>query len=61
MRRLDQLEPQRLEGTEAALRPAWTPDSDSIGFGVKGDLEIVPLGGGTPTIIGLGFGDAPSW
>jgi len=57
VRRLDQLEPQQLEGTDAALMPAWTPDSQSIIFSSKGDLKMVPFGGGSPSTVGLGVGN----
>jgi Tol biopolymer transport system component len=57
IRRLDQLEPQQLEGTEAALMPAWMPDSQSIVFSSKGDLKVVPFGGGATTTVGLGVGN----
>jgi hypothetical protein len=57
VRRLDQLEPQRLDGTDGATNPAWSPDSESIAFGAKGDLKTVPVGGGSTTTIALGIGD----
>ncbi len=57
IRRLDQLESQRLEGTEAAIRPAWTPDSESIVFAAKGNLKVVPVGGGSMTTLALGIVD----
>jgi Tol biopolymer transport system component len=57
VRRLDQLEPQRLEGTEGATKPAWSPDSEFIVFSAKGDLKTIPVGGGSTTTIAIGAGD----
>jgi len=60
VRRLDQLEPLRLDGTEAATKPTWTPDSATIVFVANEDLKSVPAGGGTATTIAIGVGDVSS-
>ncbi len=57
VRRLDQLEPQRLDGTEGATKPAWLPDSESIVFAARGDLMSVPVGGGSTTTVAIGVGE----
>ncbi len=43
---LDQNNPRRLEGTEGAVRPFWSPDSQSIGYMAEGALRRVPVSGG---------------
>jgi len=60
VRRLDDLEPQRLDGTEGATYPAWSPDSESIVFDAKGDLKTVPVGGGSTTTVAIGVGQIAS-
>ena len=49
VRPLNQETPRRLEGTEGAARPFWSPDSEFIGFVAAGNLKRVPVSGG-PTI-----------
>ena len=46
VRPLNQESPRRLEGTEGAIRPFWSPDSEFIGFAAGGSLKRVPLSGG---------------
>ena len=48
VRDLDRETPRRLEGTEGAEDPFWSPDSQSIGFGTKAELKRIPLSGGEP-------------
>ena len=48
VRDLDRETPRRLEGTEGAENPFWSPDSQSIGFGTKAELKRIPLSGGEP-------------
>ena len=48
VRDLDRETPRRLKGTEGAEDPFWSPDSQSIGFGTKGELKRIPLSGGKP-------------
>ena len=40
--------PRKLEGTEEAEDPFWSPDSQSIGFGTETELKRIPLSGGEP-------------
>ena len=49
VRTLNQTAPRRLEGTDGAMRPFWSPDSQSIGFVAGGSLKRVDVSGG-PTI-----------
>jgi len=46
VRRLDSLEPIRLERTQGAGYPFWSPDSQSIGFFAGGQLKTIPREGG---------------
>ena len=46
VRPLDQESPRRLEGTEGARRPFWSPDSEFIGFVAGRILKRVPVSGG---------------
>ena len=51
VRRLDQLQAAPLAGTEGALNPFFSPDSQWIAFFADGKLKKVPaLGGGAVTI-----------
>ena len=43
---LDQQHPRAIEGTEGAIRPFWSPDSNFIGFGTGGELKKVSVRGG---------------
>ena len=56
LRRIDQLDPQRLEGTKGAEQPAWSPDSTSIVFSAGGDLRTLQVPGGSPTTLVVGMG-----
>jgi Tol biopolymer transport system component len=38
-------------GTENARNPFWSPDGNSLGFLVWGELQRVPLAGGNPQIV----------
>ena len=40
--------PRRLEQTEGAIRPFWSPDSLSIGFGTATELKKMSIEGGIP-------------
>jgi eukaryotic-like serine/threonine-protein kinase len=42
---------QRLAGTEGAMLPFWSPDSQSIGFFAGGKLKTIPVGGGAPVTV----------
>ncbi len=48
IRPLDSLRAQSLPGTEGAMMPFWSPDSQSVGFFAQGRLKTVALGGGEP-------------
>ena len=48
VRDLDQETPRKLEGTEEAEDPFWSPDSQSIGFGTETELKRVSLSGAAP-------------
>jgi hypothetical protein len=48
---LDQENPRRLEGTEGATRPFWSPGSDFIGFVAGGVLKRASVSGGPPLTI----------
>ena len=71
VRALDGLIAQPLAGTEGALNPFWSPDSQFIGFiqrsvdvlaTVRGQLKKVPAGGGLPvTIATVNFTASASW
>ena len=43
---LDQREPRAIDGTEGAMYPFWSPDSDFIGFAAGGELKKVSVQGG---------------
>ena len=51
LRRLDSDVSQRLEGTEGAWAPFWSPDSSWIGFYAPGALKRVSASGGAPQTI----------
>ena len=61
-RALDQLEVVPVAGTERAMFPFFSPDSQWIGFFTDNALEKVPAGGGTPVMIcPAGFRRGASW
>ncbi len=43
---LDQSQPRKLEGTERAYLPFWSPDSNFIGFAAGGELNKISVEGG---------------
>ena len=51
VRSLDALVPKRLEGTEGALHPFWSPDNQFIGFFSQVKLKKVDASGGAPITI----------
>ena len=62
VRDLDRETPRKLEGTEGADDPFWSPDSQSIGFGTNAELKRIPLSGGEPTTLcDLPPAGAPFW
>jgi serine/threonine protein kinase len=42
---------RRLEGTQDAVFPFWSPDSRSIGFSAEGSLRTLDTSGGPPVVI----------
>jgi Tol biopolymer transport system component/predicted Ser/Thr protein kinase len=48
LRRFDSDTSQKLEGTEGAWAPFWSPESDWIGFYAPGALKRVSVSGGSP-------------
>ena len=51
IRPLDSLQAQRLEGTEGASYPFWSPDSRSVGFFQDGKLKKIDVTGGPPVLL----------
>jgi len=52
LRRLDQLDPTNILGTEGASVPFFSPDSQSVGFWSEGQLKKVAVTGGAPVVLG---------
>lgn len=48
---LNETEPRRLEGTQDATFPFWSPDSRSLGFSADGKLKTVDMSGGAPVTL----------
>ncbi|MDH3215267.1 MAG: serine/threonine-protein kinase [Candidatus Krumholzibacteria bacterium] len=68
VRDLSAVEPRVLNGTEGALQPFWSPDSDWIGFGLGNTLQKVSREGGQPALIAtlpsgiqLAAGSSAAW
>lgn len=51
IRSLDELEPRRVEGSEGAQKPFWSPDGGWVGFGASGKLWKAPASGGSPIML----------
>jgi eukaryotic-like serine/threonine-protein kinase len=51
VRELSSSEPRKLEQTEGALLPFWSPDSQLIGFWAGGKLQKIRRSGGSPEVI----------
>jgi hypothetical protein len=51
IRPLDSSEAQRMDHTERALLPFWSPDSQFIGFWADGKLKKIRRSGGSPEVI----------
>ena len=51
IRELDTLSAQPLAGTDGALDPFWSPDSQSIGFFAQAKLKKVRVSGGPPQVL----------
>ena len=55
-RRVDELTPHPIAGTQGGLNPQFAPNGREIGFVSNLVLKAVPVGGGTPRIIARGVG-----
>ncbi|MBW3563815.1 MAG: serine/threonine-protein kinase [Acidobacteria bacterium] len=51
IRRSDALEPRRLQGTEGAVAPFWSPDSRSVAFFADGKLKRIDADGGPAQVL----------
>ena len=51
VRPLDQVEARPILGTEGLQRAYWSPDSREIVFVANGNIERLPIAGGTPTVV----------
>ena len=54
LRRLDELNPRPLSGTQGARFPFWSPDSKSLGFFAEGKLKVMEIATGAPITIADG-------
>src|SRR5262249_30750298 len=62
VRRLDQLDPVPLTGTENAFQPFFSPDGQQVGFIADGSLRRVPVTGGPGTVIcAATFSSGAAW
>jgi len=53
---------QKLDRTEGAWAPFWSPDSQSIGYFADGKLKRIPVSGGSPlTICDAPNGEGGTW
>ena len=59
IRRLDDIEPRPLPGTDDAQLPFFSPDGQWVGFYSNGSLSKVSIGGGAPVPIAEGVGASP--
>jgi serine/threonine protein kinase len=62
VRPLDALAAVRLNGTEDAIGPFWSPDGRSIGFFARGKLQKIAVAGGPPqALCDIAVGNAATW
>jgi serine/threonine-protein kinase len=60
-RRLDELDPHPLAGTDNSSTPFFSPDGKTIGFSQGPSLKTVSISGGAPITIAPGSFRSPSW
>jgi serine/threonine protein kinase len=51
VRALDSFVAQRLDRTEGATYPFWSPDSQQLAFFADGQLKRIPVAGGAPLVV----------
>jgi len=61
VRRLDSPDARRIEGTEGASTPFWSPDGREIGFHTETSMMRVAVDGGTPRLITEANGRDGAW
>jgi len=62
VRALDSLFAQRLDRTQGATYPFWSPDSQHIAYFLENKLMRIPVGGGAPvTICAVNDGEGGTW
>jgi Tol biopolymer transport system component/predicted Ser/Thr protein kinase len=62
VRPLGSLSAQKLDRTDGARFPFWSPDSQTIGFFADGKLKRIPVSGGSPlTICDAPNGEGGTW
>jgi len=60
-RRLDELDPHPLAGTDNASTPFFSPDGKTVGFSQGPSLRTVSISGGAPITITSGSFRSPDW
>jgi Tol biopolymer transport system component len=62
IRPLDSLDARKLPGTEDAVYPFWSPDSNFVGFFAQGKLKKIDIAGGPPqTLCDASAGRGAAW
>ncbi|MFH1279125.1 MAG: protein kinase [Candidatus Eisenbacteria bacterium] len=51
IRNLSELEPRKVDGSEGAQKPFWSPDGRWVGFGASGKLWKAPVSGGNAIML----------
>ena len=57
VRRAGSLVPAAIAGTSGGCCPALSPDGQRVAFVLGGELRVIPLGGGSSTLLGTGILD----